>query len=182
MQTKRALTSAIIYIVFRFGCYRGLMSIIMILGVLLITRPCAIFGHDYKEKNNEPVSSTVSPYLLPDDIEPGLHAFKLIPINVSNYDEEIQDNTTIGLYAGSMSPVGYFYSELKKHSSHDSYYFTPTKRMIGYIACIAVPLLSALISLVTRQCNNKNVPVYILMFWFGIGASFVIIIGKSIRL
>ena len=170
------------YIVFSFGCYRGLMSITMILGVLLITRPCAIFGHDYKEKNNEPASTTVRPYLLPDDIEPGLHVFKLIPINVSNYDEEIQDNTTIGLYAGSMSPVGYFYSELKQHTSHDSHYFTPTKRMIGYIACIAVPLLSALISLVTRQCNNKNVPVYILMFWFGIGASFVIIIGKSIRL
>ena len=102
------------------------MSITMILGVLLITRPCAIFGHDYKEKTNEPASSTVRPYFLPDDIEPGLHVFKLIPINVSNYDEEIQDNTTIGLYAGSMSPVGYFYSELKQHTYHDSHYFTPT--------------------------------------------------------
>jgi len=43
----------------------------------------------------------------------------------------------------------------------------------GYCCCVLVPFLSALISLITRQCNLAQVPIYILMFWFGMGAIIV---------
>ena len=168
---------------FSFGGYRGLISIMMILGLLLITRPCAIFGSDYEPILNKPVStSTVLPDVLPDHIEPGGNASNLISRNVSNKYEAIQVNTTICLNVEPISLIGYFNAEPKPSTSENNHYFTPTERMFGYIACAAVPLLSALISIVTRQCNNNDVPICILMFWFGIGAGLVTITGKLMRL
>ena len=168
---------------FSFGGYRGLISIMMILGLLLITRPCAIFGSDYEPILNKPVStSTVLPDVLPDHIEPGGNASNLISRNVSNKYEAIQVNTTICLNVEPISLIGYFNAEPKPSTSENNHYFTPTERMFGYIACAAVPLLSALISIVTRQCNNNDVPICILMFWFGIGAGVVTIIGKLMLL
>jgi hypothetical protein len=35
--------------------------------------------------------------------------------------------------------------------------------LIGYVCAVSVPLLSAFISILTRQC--KHVPPYLLMFW-----------------
>jgi hypothetical protein len=35
--------------------------------------------------------------------------------------------------------------------------------IIGYVCAVGVPLLSAVISILTRQC--KHVPPYLLMFW-----------------
>ena len=164
---------------FSFGGYRGLISIIMILGLLLITRPCAIFGSDYEPILNKPVStSTVHPYMLPDDIKTGGDASNLISRNALNKDKAIHVNTTICLNVEPISLIGYFNAEPKPSTSENNHYFTPTERMFGYIACAAVPLLSALISIVTRQCNNNDVPICILMFWFGIGAGFVTITGK----
>ena len=155
----------------------------MILGLLLITRPCVIFGSDYEPLLNKPVStSTVLPYVLPGDIEPGGNASNLISRNVSNKDMAIQVNTTVCLNVEPISLIGYFNAEPKPSISENNQYFTPTERLFGYIACAAVPLLSALISIVTRQCNNNDVPICILMFWFGIGAGFVTIIGKLMRL
>ena len=151
----------------------------MILGLLIITRPCAIFGSDYEPILNKPVStSTVLPNVLPDDIEPGRNASNSISRNVSNGDEAIEGNATICLNVEPISLIGYFNAEQKPSTSGNNLYFTQTEKMFGYIACAAVPLLSALISIVTRQCNNNDVPICILMFWFGIGAGVVTIIGK----
>ena len=47
----------------------------------------------------------------------------------------------------------------------------------GYCCCVFVPFLSALISLITRQCNLAKVPITILMFWFGMGAIIVCAVG-----
>ena len=151
----------------------------MILGLLLITRPCAIFGSDYEPILNKPVStSTVHPYMLPDDIKTGGDASNLISRNALNKDKAIHVNTTICLNVEPISLIGYFNAEPKPSTSGNNHSFTPTERLFGYIACAAVPLLSALISIVTRQCNNNDVPICILMFWFGIGAGVVTIIGK----
>ena len=48
---------------------------------------------------------------------------------------------------------------------------------MGYVCAIAVPLFSAIISILTRQC--KHVPAYQLMFWFGAGALIVSSFCKS---
>jgi len=65
--------------------------------------------------------------------------------------------------------------------------FTPDKDMsegsltatttMGYIAAWLVPVLSAFVSIWTRQCRNVN--AQLLMFWFGCGSLFWAIIGGT---
>ena len=57
--------------------------------------------------------------------------------------------------------------------------FTPDKA-IGYIAAWMVPVLSAFVSIWTRQCRNVN--AQLLMFWFGCGSLFWAIIGGKLYL
>ena len=68
--------------------------------------------------------------------------------------------------------------------------FTPDKDMsegsltatttVGYIAAWSVPVLSAFVSIWTRQCRNVN--AQLLMFWFGCGSLFWAIIGGKLYL
>ena len=68
--------------------------------------------------------------------------------------------------------------------------FTPDKDMsegsltatttMGYIAAWLVPVLSAFVSIWTRQCRNVN--AQLLMFWFGCGSLFWAIIGGKLYL
>jgi len=51
---------------------------------------------------------------------------------------------------------------------------------LGYASAVGVPLLSAFISLLTRQC--KHVPPYILMLWFGTGGLIVSSICKILNI
>ncbi len=48
--------------------------------------------------------------------------------------------------------------------------------LVGYLCAIAVPMLSAIVSILTRQL--KDVHASILMFWFGVGTFNAAIIGK----
>ena len=44
-----------------------------------------------------------------------------------------------------------------------------TNSTLGYVAGVFVPILSAIVSIWTRQLQCKNVDPTILMFWFGVG-------------
>ena len=156
----------------------------MISGVLLISRPSAIFGPD-AIPNNVAINAaaSTSKMLLPDEANYGQHKFSSFPpVNTSNYSLKFEDEETVRwFYWGPISLMGSFHQTFQQHLDHHDKHLPSTQITFGYVACTAVPFLSALISLITRQCNNKKVPVYILMFWFGIGASCVIIAGKLIR-
>ena len=99
--------------------FRSAITIFMISGVVLITRPPFLFGH------------------------------QLVPDNSTNHTVPEPD-------IDGASP------ELLV--------------TMGYVCAICVPLLSAIISILTRQC--KHVPAYLLMFWFGTGARIVSSICK----
>ena len=99
--------------------FRSAITIFMISGVVLITRPPFLFGH------------------------------QLVPDNSTNHTVPEPD-------IDGASP------ELLV--------------TMGYVCAICVPLLSAIISILTRQC--KHVPAYLLMFWFGTGALIVSSICK----
>ncbi|TRY75901.1 hypothetical protein TCAL_00676 [Tigriopus californicus] len=145
----------------RMGCYRGLISILMITGVILITRPPIFFTNDEA------------------------------PIKCDPH----QDNFTIGnmmMATSAFTPAGpgISYSDLKNHHHHhhhhpdcqhnqtnpeDSVHVDNTNyTLAGYLCCIAVPCLSAVVSIMTRQL--KVFHPAILMFWFGVGA-FVVGVG-----
>ena len=48
---------------------------------------------------------------------------------------------------------------------------------LGYVAAWLVPVLSAFVSIWTRQCRNVN--AQLLMFWFGCGSLFWAIVGGN---
>ena len=156
----------------------------MISGVLLISRPSAIFGPDAIPKNVAINAAASRPkMLLPDDANYGQHKFESFPpVNTTNFSVNVGDEETVKwFYWGPISLMGSFHQTLQQHLDHHGIHLSSSEITLGYVACTAVPFLSALISLITRQCNNRKVPVYILMFWFGIGASCVIIAGKFTR-
>ena len=113
----------------RFGCYRLLISIFMITGVILITRPGAFFPPD--DSKSYPTNMS---------------------INYSNGSGPFVDSKCVW---GESSMI--------------------TNSTLGYVAGVFVPILSAIVSIWTRQC--KNIDATILMFWFGVG-TFVVAIGK----
>ena len=168
----------------RFGCYRILISMFMISGVLLISRPSAIFGPDSIPTTVAINAASSTPkMLLPDEVKNGQHKFvSFPPVNTSNNSINIgEEETARWFFWGPISLMGSFHQTFQQHLDHHGKHLPTTPEItVGYVACTAVPFLSALISLITRQCNNKKVPVYILMFWFGIGASCIIIAGKLI--
>ena len=104
---------------------RSLISLFMISGVALITRPPFIFGPGSTTPDTNSTSSNTTGPDAPPDI----------------------DGATPELMV-----------------------------LIGYFCAVGVPLLSAIISILTRQC--KHVPAYYLMFWFGAGALIVSISCK----
>uniref|UniRef100_A0A0K2TSL4 EamA domain-containing protein n=1 Tax=Lepeophtheirus salmonis TaxID=72036 RepID=A0A0K2TSL4_LEPSM len=53
-----------------------------------------------------------------------------------------------------------------------------TGNFFGTICAWTVPILSAIITILNRQC--KHVPFLVLTFWFGVGALFVSLIGMNI--
>ena len=134
----------------RLGLYRIFITLLMAFGVLFITRPTAIFG-PFVQANN------TSHLTMPDEA----------PVN---YD--------FGSHHQTPNPHSVYAASPLLLITPEHHHFTPTQELAGYLTCIAVPFLSALISIITRQCNLAQVPVYILMFWFGIGASIVVIICK----
>ena len=50
---------------------------------------------------------------------------------------------------------------------------------LGYVAAWLVPVLSAFVSIWTRQCRNVN--AQLLMFWFGCGSLFWAIVGGNFQ-
>nr|ACO11508.1 Transmembrane protein 20 [Caligus rogercresseyi] len=50
--------------------------------------------------------------------------------------------------------------------------------LIGTCCALSVPVLSAIITILNRQC--RHVPFLVLTFWFGVGALFVSFIGMNI--
>lgn len=52
-----------------------------------------------------------------------------------------------------------------------------SSNVLGYVSAILVPVLSALVSIWTRQC--RKVTASILMFWFGMGSLFWSLIGSK---
>ena len=162
---------------FSLGCYRGLISLFLILGVLLITRPPFIFGPDGVPQKNS-LQQTLTPF-LPDELQPGQHHFH--PLNLSNTNTKTKTELHKSWVGFHWSPIAFgtiLHKTYEEHMKLYHYHFTSKETLIGYIACVAVPLLSAVISLITRQCNNQKVPIYVLMFWFGVGATCVMIGGK----
>ena len=129
----------------------------------LFSRPNSIFGPPVPSTNLTRVHS----FIMPDEALPGVRYLQEVPLPP-------QHNLTV--YA-SMPSVGV------PAVTGGRYHQEPTsgqELVAGYICCVVVPLLSAFISLVTRQCNLAKVPVYILMFWFGVGAVFIVGIGKKV--
>ena len=61
-------------------------------------------------------------------------------------------------------------SSNNSHHHHDDDAFSAP----GYVCAVSVPLLSAIVSILTRQL--KDVHASVLMFWFGVGA-FVVGVG-----
>ena len=118
----------------RFGGYRVFISAIMITGVLLITRPPALFPED--------------PYT------PSPNTTQIDPFS----NNQCKTHETIG-------------------SNNSS---------IGYIAAIFVPILSAVVSIWNRLCQNSNsqtqkTPIPVLMFWFAVGTVVVAVIGEFLQ-
>ena len=97
----------------RMGLYRVFISVLMLAGVCLITRPPFIFGPD----------SAPSPS--------------------------------------------------SGHSNGDEYSFS----MVGYVLALMVPVMSALVSIVTRQL--KHIHPSVLMLWFGLGGLAVALGGMT---
>ena len=158
----------------------------MIFGVLLITRPSAIFGTDTVPRSVKQAQNYRIHTLLPDDSYPDEHFFYPFPASSTDMHGPIanmySNKTKTRLYWGPILLSGTFHETLEQHLNSSQSQFTKTQKIVGYVACFAVPFLSALISLITRQCNNKKVPIYILMLWFGIGASCVIFSGEILKL
>jgi len=150
----------------RLGLYRMLIATLMFLGVLFITRPNSIFGPPVPSTNLTKVHS----FIMPDETLPGVQYLQEVP---SLPLPSPRHNLTV--YA-SVSWVGV------PAVSGGRYHQEPTsgpELVAGYICCVVVPLLSAFISLVTRQCNLAKVPVYVLMFWFGVGAVVIVAIATA---
>jgi drug/metabolite transporter (DMT)-like permease len=102
----------------RLGCYRVLISLFMLSGVLLITRPPVFFPPD------------------------------------SSHDQGNTTNAT--------------------NTNFDPY--SDHSRTLGYVAAACVPILSAIVSIWTRQC--RKVTASVLMFWFAVGSFLVAFGGK----
>lgn len=111
------------------GLYRTLISMLMISGVIMITRPPVIFGPDPSPAKHHH----------------GPNVTLMAPLD---------GNRTLHDHSGEVSTL------------------------VGYCCAIGVPLLSAVISIITRQC--KHVPVHLLMFWFGLGGAVVSGIGVAV--
>ena len=147
----------------RFGLYRALISAFMVFGVIFITRPDAIFGAAAPKNMTIPTNHgfELEPVWHPDGA-PSQYITQLI----NSQHQEVHNRT---FYASPYVPLG-----SQQHHMNKS---TGCGVIVGYVACITVPFLSALISIITRQCNVKKVPVYVLLLWFGFGSSIVAIIG-----
>lgn len=63
---------------------------------------------------------------------------------------------------------------VSKDSCEDEHF-----NLLGYLCAIAVPMLSAIVSILTRQLKSDNASV--LMFWFGVGTFNASIVGKFIH-
>ena len=163
-----------------------MISIFMVLGVLLITRPPAIFGQD-EARRKAGTNETSTFHNMSSDRNNFDHHFISDIVFIKEQNATLYKvpsmrgpyNSPIPL-SGAFHPT--FQEHLRKSKKNNEDDFSPAQKIIGYISCVAVPFLSALISLITKQCNNQKVPIYVLMLWFGVGASCVIIIGiKSLN-
>jgi drug/metabolite transporter (DMT)-like permease len=94
------------------GLLRAAISVFMVMGVVLITRPPFVFGHEDSDSEKPP--------------------------------EERR-------------PVSYY--------------------VLGYVFAVMVPFLSAIVSILTRQC--RHIYPQVLMFWFAAGTFFVGAFGRA---
>jgi len=150
-----------------------LITVLMGLGVLCITRPSAIFGppgHWTHHNSTHTHPHSINNYIMPDEAIPTTTTTH--PPLTTNPHPPPQHSSR-HLFTAQIP--------LLKDGSVDSdhhHVLTPTEELVGYATCFAVPFLSALISIITRQCNVAKVPVTILMFWFGVGATCVVFIAS----
>ena len=159
-----------------------MISIFMILGVLLITRPPAIFGQDAVSQTDARMNETLNCQNMTQNNNQSNCHFPNVTVLTDNkkphtegYEFLITPYNFFIPFSGEFHPT--FQEHLNKDEKKNQTDFSSAQKIGGYIACITVPFLSALISLITKQCNNQKVPIYILMLWFGVGASCVIIFG-----
>ena len=57
------------------------------------------------------------------------------------------------------------------------YYEVDHFSVAGYLCAVAVPLLSAVVSIMTRQL--REIRPSVIMFWFGVGSLVVSIVGEG---
>lgn len=145
----------------RMGCYRGLISILMITGVILITRPPIFFPSEAIPVKCEPAHDN----LTIGNMMMATTAFTLAGPGIPYHDLKLQQQD-------HHQPDCHNQTQPDEVNHVEGTNYT----LVGYLCCIAVPCLSALVSILTRQL--KVFHPAILMFWFGVGAFIVGVGGK----
>eukprot|EP00095_Tigriopus_kingsejongensis_P001150 maker-scaffold628_size122696-snap-gene-0.30 protein:Tk01150 transcript:maker-scaffold628_size122696-snap-gene-0.30-mRNA-1 annotation:"transmembrane protein 20" len=134
----------------RMASYRTMISIFMITGVVLITRPPFVFPTPDTLDIQCPERGNVTNHTLTSSEKS----------NGADHGIDLGANELPSL-AGNCSG-GQAHSELKAYNDSTT---------IGYMCCVCVPLLSAVVSIMTRQLKTFHPSV--LMFWFACGAFLV---------
>ena len=143
--------------------YRVSISAAMVAGVVFITRPPFVFPPDapavpvHADNCTLPANSTLTshhallagPYFIP---SPASWDATACPPSGDNDP---------GRAAAKVDDLASFYN------------------FIGYACCIGVPLLSAVVSILTRQL--RHVPAPVLMFWFALGSLVVGTVGLVLQ-
>ena len=132
----------------------------MILGVLLITRPPAIFGQGPVSQTDARMNETLNcQNLTQNNSQSNCHFPNdtVLADNIKPHKEGYQFLSTpynfFIPFSGEFHPT--FQENLNKDEKQKQTDLSPTQKIGGYIACVTVPFLSALISLITKQCNNQ---------------------------
>lgn len=117
-----------------FGVYRGVVSAVLIFGVVLLCRPPAIFPS--------------GPIIPPGDDDN------------STLTDELAMMTTTTPLPDTDDAMGF--------------------GLVGTCCAWAVPILSAVVAILNRQC--KHVHFIVLTFWFGVGALCIAFVGFNIAI
>jgi len=143
---------------------RCVISVLMISGVILITRPPFIF-HD-----NISTCNTTDHTLPNNTIDLNNTYFETFKAFNTNDSKDFFGLVVTDLAAAASSSNQH---QGKDTNGEVAMTFSP----LGYICAILVPLMSAIVSILTRQLRDVHAGV--LMFWFGTGALCVATGGKT---
>lgn len=139
-----------------FGLLRMGIAVCMLTGVVLLSRPSFIFNPQEQVPlvPEEVTSLNAAPPTSQDLL--GYHRH-LVRFNVLGWPVSFNKTNQISLLGSALNEDSHEYD------------------VIGIIAAISVPILSAYLVILTRQCRDAHYSV--LVFWFGLGALCISLIG-----